>query len=181
MAGETTVEEPAAVAAIRKRVPAAVREVAQNRGQFRVTLDRDAIVEVLTMLRDDPVLKFDFLSDLSALDHYGSEPRFRVFYVLRSMKIRDELVLKIEVPEEDCWAPTVSHLFLTANWLEREVYDMFGIHFKGHPDLRRILMPDVFEDFPLRKDFPLTGKKTDQEWAEWVIARAQRPEGQVGE
>ena len=174
-------KEPAAVSALRARWPDAIRDVSENRGQFRVTMDREKIPEALRFLRDDAELKFDFLSDLSALDHYGTEPRFRVFYVLRSMKNRDEIVLKCAVPEEDCWVPTVSDLFATANWLEREVWDMFGISFKGHPDLRRILMPEGFDDFPMRKDFPLQGKRTDQEWAEWVIARAQRLEGQPGE
>lgn len=158
-----------------------MRGVESNSGQFRVHLDRAAVVEVITWLRADAVLGFEFLADITALDYYGTEPRFRMVYVLRSFKLREELVLKCDVPETDCWAPTLSGLFDCANWLERECFDMFGIDFKGHPDLRRILMPDVFTDFPLRKDFPLPGKMSDQEWAEWVIARAQRPEGARGE
>ena len=171
------IPEPPAVAAIRARRPDAVRAVEHNRGQFRVTIDRDALVEVVTSLRDDPALKFDFLVDLSAVDEYPRTPRFRMFYVLRSMTRREEVVLVCDVPEDDCKIATTSGLFLCANGLERECYDMFGIHFTGHPDLRRILMPEVFTDFPLRKDFPMQGKMSDQEWAEWIIAQAQRTEG----
>ena len=174
-----TSEEPEPVRLLREAFGGKVRDVAENRGQFRVDVDRDAIVDVLRFLRDR--CGFPMLMDLTALDHYPKEPRFRVVYVLRSFARRADLVVKIEVPEgagdDACWAPTVSGLFPTADWLEREVFDMFGIRFRGHPDLRRILMPEDFPDFPLRKDFPVQGKMTDQEWAEWVISRAQREEG----
>ncbi len=169
-------EESEVVRTLRERFADAVLDVSQNRGQFRVTIARERLPEVVQFLRDEPALRFDFLVDLSALDHYGAEPRFRTFYVLRSMSRHEELVLKCEVPEEDCWVPTLTGLFATADWLERECYDMFGIDFRGHPDLRRILMPEFFTDFALRKDFPLPGRLTDQEWAEWIIARAQRLE-----
>jgi NADH-quinone oxidoreductase subunit C len=170
--------EPPVVAAIRARWPAAVRDVAHNRGQYRVTVERSALVEIVTALRDDAALKFDFLVDLTAVDHFPAEPRFRTLYVLRSMTRREEVVLKCDVPEDDCRVPTVSGIHACANALERECYDMFGIHFDGHPDLRRILMPEMFTDFPMRKDFPMQGKMTDQEWAEWIISRAQRTEGE---
>ena len=169
--------ESAAIAALRARWPAAVGAVAENRGQRRVTVERAALVEILTFLRDDPVLRFDFLVDLTAVDELPSVPRFRMLYVLRCMARREELVLQCAVPEDDCKVPTISPLFRCANALERECYDMFGIHFEGHPDLRRILMPEMFTDFPLRKDFPMQGKMSDQEWAEWIISRAQRTEG----
>jgi NADH-quinone oxidoreductase subunit C len=174
---DTQVPEPPAVAAIRARRPEAVRDVSQNRGQFRVTVDREAVIELLTALRDDPALKFDFLVDITAIDHYPAAPRFSMVYVLRSMSRHEEIVLKCDVQEDDCKVPTASELFRTANSLERECYDMFGIHFTGHPDLRRIMMPEVFSDFPMRKDFPMIGKMSDQEWAEWIISRAQRTEG----
>jgi NADH-quinone oxidoreductase subunit C len=169
--------EPPVVLAIRERWGADVRGVGHNREQFVVTVARERLVEICTALRDDPRLRYDLLVDMTALDHHPSEPRFATVYVLRSMTLRHEVVLKCELPEDDAWAPTVSGVFATANWLERECYDMFGIHFRGHPDLRRILMPDHFQDFPLRKDFPLAGRMSDQEWAQWIIARAQRSEG----
>jgi NADH-quinone oxidoreductase subunit C len=170
--------EPPAVRALRAALPDAVRAVTESRGQWRVAVPRESLVAAVELLRDDPALDFRFLADLTAIDHYGTEPRFRMVYVLRCMARRDLVVLETAVPEEDCWAPTLALLFATANWLERECYDMFGVTFRGHPDLRRILMPEVFTDFPLRKEFPLQGRMSDQEWAEIVIARAQREEGE---
>jgi NADH-quinone oxidoreductase subunit C len=177
LTAENPSPESPAVAAIRARWPGAVRDVAVNSGQFRVTVPREKLIEILTALRDDPVLAFDFLVDLTAIDLSPAEPRFRTVYVLRSMTRREELVLKCEVPEDDCRVPSAHEVFRCVNAMERECYDMFGIHFTGHPDLRRILMPEMFTDFPLRKDFPMVGKMSDQEWAEWIVARAQRTEG----
>ena len=176
MNAETSFPAPPAVVAIRARRPESVRDVAENRGQFRVTIDRESLVDVVTFLRDDAELAFDFLVDLTAVDHHPATPRFSMLYVLRSMTRREEVVLACEVPEDDCKVPTLSNVFLCANALERECFDMFGIRFDGHPDLRRILMPEMFPDFPLRKDFPMIGKMSDQEWAEWIIAQAQRTE-----
>jgi NADH-quinone oxidoreductase subunit C len=173
---ETANAEPAAVAAIRARLAGAVRDVTQNAGQWRVTVDRSAVVALLTWLRDDPAMGFDFLVDLTAIDHWPAEPRFSMVYVLRCMPRREELVVKCDVTEEDCRVPTIDGVYRCANSLEREVFDMFGIQFDGHPDLRRILMHESFTDFPMRKDFPMQGKMTDQEWAEWIVARAQRTE-----
>ena len=170
--------EPPAVAAIRARRPDAVRAVEQNRGQWRVTIDRDALVPIVEGLKDGE-LKFDFLVDLTAVDEYPATPRFRMVYVLRSMTRREEIVLVCFVPEDDCRIATLDPLFRCANGLERECYDMFGVHFTGHPDLRRVFMPEMFPDYPLRKDFPMQGKMTDQEWAEWIIAQAQRTEGEA--
>lgn len=171
--------EPEPVRLLRERLGGRVLGVEENRGQFRVTVAREAIVDALTFLRDHRRTSYAMLIDLTALDHLGTPvtPRFRVVYALRSLVRRDVLVLKVEVPEDDCRAPTVSGVFPTADWLEREVFDMFGIRFDGHPDLRRILMPDDFPDHPLRKDFPVQGRMSDREWSEWVIARAQREEG----
>jgi NADH-quinone oxidoreductase subunit C len=174
---ETRTEEPAAVAALRARRPDAVREVAINRGQPLVHVERDAVTDFLAFLRDDPALRFDFLVDVTAVDHWPATPRFRVLWVMRSMTRREEIVLSCRIEEDDARVPTASGLFACAESLERECYDMFGIHFDGHPDLRRILMPEVFTDFPMRRDFPMQGKMSDQEWAEWIISRAQRTEG----
>ena len=170
--------EPASIGLLRERFGAGVTDVAQNRGQFRVTIARDLAFDAVKFLRDDPRTKFELMSDLTALDLYPAEPRFRVVYVLRSLVHRQLLVVKVAVPDEDCWAVSTMPLYATANWLERECYDMFGIKFTGHPDLRRILRWEQYkEGFPLRKDFPLPGKMTDQEWGEIIIARAQREEG----
>jgi NADH-quinone oxidoreductase subunit C len=162
---------------LREKLGARVVGVFENHGQWRVMLDREAVVEAVRLLRDEPRLAYVMMMDATAIDDHPAEPRFRMVYVLRSLARKHDVVLQCGVPEGDCWAPTVAHLFATADWLEREVFDMFGIRFRGHPDLRRILMPDDFPDFPLRKDFPVQGKMSDREWAEWVISRSQREEG----
>ncbi len=173
----TSATHSAAVVALQERWADAIEVCEENRGQWRVEFsDREPLLEIVTFLRDDPALKYDFLVDITGLDHYGEEPRFRALYILRSMTLNDDIVLKVKVPEEDIWAPSLTSLFASANWLEREAYDMFGIKFRGHPDMLRILMPEIFHDFPLRKDFPMEGTMTDQEWAEWIISRAQRVE-----
>ncbi len=171
----------AAMKVLRERWGDVIELAEENRGQWRVELSsRDPLVDIVRHLKETADLQFDFLVDVTALDHYGEEPRFRAVYVLRSMKLSEDLVLKVKVPEQaesgGTWAPSLTPLFRSANWLEREVYDMFGIEFRGHPDLRRIMMPEIFEGHPLRKDFPMEGTMTDHEWAEWIIARAQRVE-----
>ncbi len=106
-------------------------------------------------------LGFNFLADLSSVDNFGDEPRFEVVYELYSLEANVHLRLKARVSEDHLEVPTVSHLWATANWHEREVYDMMGIRFSGHPDLRRILMWEGYPYFPLRKDFPLAGKPSE--------------------
>lgn len=169
--------EPEPVRLLRERLGARAGAASENRGQWRVTVEREALPEALAFLRDDPRTDFRMLLDVTAVDDWPAEPRFRTVHVLRSLSKRFELVLECRVPEEDCQVPTACGVFPTADWLERETFDMFGIRFRGHPDLRRILMPDDFPDHPLRKDFPVQGVMTDREWAERVIARAQREEG----
>jgi len=85
--------------------------------------------------------------------------------------------VKTSCPEDDPVVPSATPLWAGANWHEREAYDMFGVRFEGHPDLRRILMPEDFDAFPLRKEFPMEGERSDRDWARWVIDRARRPEG----
>ena len=104
---------------------------------------------------------FDYLIDVSSVDHFGEEPRFTVVYELYGLKHQCHLRLRTSVSEEQAELPTVSSVWRTAEWHEREVYDMMCIRFSGHPDLRRILMLEGYPYFPLRKDFPLAGKPTD--------------------
>jgi NADH-quinone oxidoreductase subunit C len=132
--------------------------------EFRgeVTLElRDAarIAEVCDYARRE--LGFDYLVDLTAVDNYGDDPRFTLVYELYGLAHRCYLRLKTRVSEEHPELPTVTTVWRTANWHEREAYDMVGIRFTGHPDLRRILMWDGYPYFPLRKDFPLAGKPTE--------------------
>jgi NADH-quinone oxidoreductase subunit C len=121
-----------------------------------VTVAPESIVEISAFLKDQPALAFDTLMCLSGVDYKGSktEPdRIEVVYHLFSMKHRHQIVLKVQLPRENPAIATVENVWAIANWHEREAYDMFGIHFEGHSDLRRILCPDDWVGYPLRKDY----------------------------
>jgi NADH-quinone oxidoreductase subunit C len=134
-----------------------VSEPAEFRGEFTVQLsDADCIAEICDFAKKQ--LGFDFLVDVSSIDNHGSDPRFTVVYHLYGYGHHCSLRIKTDVGEEESELPTVTGVWKTADWHEREVYDMMGIRFRGHPDLRRILMWDGYPYFPLRKDFPLSGK-----------------------
>ncbi len=125
------------------------------RGETTFAIAPENLREVAKFCRDE--LSFDYLLDISSVDNFGDEPRFEVVYELYSMTLATHLRLKLAVSEETCAVDTVSDIWPTANWHEREIYDMMGIRFNNHPDLRRILMWDGYPFFPLRKDFPLEG------------------------
>lgn len=135
----------------------AILEAAEFRGELTVVVPKERIVEVCRFLKYDSELRYDLLSDLCGIDMYTPVKRFGVVYNLFSLKNKHRLRLKTFTEEDDPRVPTVTAVWQTANWHERETYDMFGIVFEGHPDLRRIYMPDEFEHHPLRKDFPLMG------------------------
>ena len=130
------------------------------RDEVTVLVGRDGLVAALAHVRDDPDLSLDFLSSVSVTDWPGREPRFWVAYELFSTIHHHRLRVKVGLSEADARVPSVTSLFPTANWHEREAYDFFGIVFDGHPDLRRILLPDGWEGWPLRKDEPLGGVNT---------------------
>ncbi len=131
------------------------------RGELTLrVLNPARIVEVCQACKQD--LGFDYLADISSLDNYGEDPRWTVVYELYSLAHRCYLRLKTSLSEERAQLPTVTGVWKTADWHEREIFDMMGIRFDGHPDLRRILMWDGYPHHPLRKDFPLAGKPTDQ-------------------
>ena len=137
-----------------------ISEPAEFRGELTVTVaDAQRIAEVCAFCKVE--LGFDYLVDLSGVDSYGEDPRWTVVYELFSHAQNVCVRLKTSVCEEKGELPTVSSVWRTADWHEREVYDMMGIRFTGHPDLRRILMWDGYPYFPLRKDFPLAGKPTE--------------------
>lgn len=130
------------------------------RGEVTLELnDADRVAEVCLFAKQS--LGFDYLVDISSVDNHGEEPRFTVVYHLYGYGHRCHLRLKTDVREEAPELPTVTSVWRTADWHEREVYDMMGIRFRGHPDLRRILMWEGYPYFPLRKDFPLSGKSTE--------------------
>src|SRR5712664_2485155 len=124
-----------------------------------VCADSERIQEVCQFAKSE--LGFDYLVDISSVDNYGDDPRFTVVYELYGYGHRCHLRLKTDVSEEKSELPTVTGVWRTADWHEREIYDMMGIRFRGHPDLRRILMWDGYPYFPLRKDFPLAGRPSD--------------------
>ena len=140
---------------LRAEMSNAISETREFRGQLSVRVNREQIVDVARFLRDDPELSFNFLENLCGVDYLGRTPRFEVVYHLLSHKNRQRVCLKVGVPEEDQSLPSLTGLWPTANWQEREVYDMFGITFMGHPNLYRILMPEDWVGHPLRKDVPL--------------------------
>jgi len=130
------------------------------RGEKSVKVtDAELIVEVCALAKKE--LCFDYLVDISSLDNYGEDPRWTVVYHLYGIASKQYLRLSVSVTEEKSELPTVTTIWRTADWHEREIYDMMGIRFRGHPDLRRILMWEGYPYFPLRKDFPLAGKPSD--------------------
>jgi NADH-quinone oxidoreductase subunit C len=130
-------------------------EKVEFRGETTYTIDPGHLHEVAKFCRDE--ISLDYLIDITSVDNAGEEPRFEIVYELYSMTLAIHLRLKVRVHEEAAAVDTVSDIWPTANWHEREIYDMMGIKFNGHPDLRRILMWDGYPYFPLRKEFPLEG------------------------
>jgi NADH/F420H2 dehydrogenase subunit C len=150
----------------------------EYRGQWWVNVPRARVLDILRLLKEDASLGYDFLEDLTCTDHPEEEERFRAVWILTSMTRKDRFRVKTRCPEDDPVVPSATPLWATANWLEREAYDMFGVRFAGHPDLRRILMPEDFDAWPLRKEFPMEGTRSDRDWAKWVLERARLQEGE---
>jgi NADH-quinone oxidoreductase subunit C len=130
------------------------------RGELSLVLPPEQLARAAQRLRAAPGLQFDFLSDISAVDRFPIEPRFEVNYHLLSIPLRQTVRLRVWLPGQDPIVSTVVPVWPTANWHEREIFDLFGIRFDGHPDLHRILMPDDWEGYPLRKDYPVEGFRT---------------------
>jgi len=148
-----TTEE--AVASLEKLFGEKIQNKTEFRGETSFTIAAGDLHEIAKFCRDE--LSFDYLLDITSIDNFGEDPRFEIVYHLYSMPHGVHLRLKLRVPEELGAVDTISDIWPTANWHEREAYDMMGIKFTGHPDLRRILMWDGYPFFPLRKDFPLEG------------------------
>jgi NADH-quinone oxidoreductase subunit C len=137
-----------------EQLPGRIGEPISFRGETTVVVERSKIVEACRYLKS---AGFDMLVDLSGVDNYGEDPRFGVTYELCSLADRSMLRLKVSVPEDDLIVDTVTGVWRTADWHEREAFDMFGIRFRNHPNLKRILMWEGYPHYPLRKDFPLAG------------------------
>jgi len=137
-------------------MPVAVESISQDRGQLIVICKSDEIVSFLTYLRDDPNCLFKVLLDICGVDYPNKSKRFEIVYHLQSLRLNQRIRVKVLCKEEDI-IPSVSGVFSSANWYERETWDLYGIMFSDHPDLRRLLTDYGFDGHPLRKDFPLTG------------------------
>ena len=147
--------EHAAVAKLKEKFSSSVLDVVVHRGETSVTVKKDDIVAICSFVKKS--LGFNLLCDVCGIDYLGQSPRFMMVYNLYNISTKEYLRLKAPVEEGDARIDTVSVVWGTANWLERECWDLMGISFNNHPDLRRILMPDDWEGHPLRKDYPLQG------------------------
>jgi len=137
--------------------PQAKFEFVEYRGDLSVKFDKEYVTRICRFFKEDPELDFRLCEDVTAVDWAKRKNRFTVVYHIFSLKHNFRLRLKADVDESECSIDTVSSVWKTADWHERETYDMFGINFNNHPDLRRMYMPEDFEYHPLRKDFPLMG------------------------
>jgi NADH-quinone oxidoreductase subunit C len=141
---------------LREQLGGDVLEFRSQCGDDTIVIARDRLRPIILALKQDPLLKLDFLTDITAVDYWGKkEPRFEVVYHLYSLSTKYRLRLKVPVPEDDSVVESLAPFWKIANWLEREVWDMYGIRFSGHPDLRRILLYEEFQGYPLRKDYPV--------------------------
>lgn len=153
-------EERTVAQRLQEAFPEAVEEVGEFRGQTWVVVRKEDLLRVCLFLRDDPELGFDFLSFVCGVDYLPREPRFEVVYQLYSTKSHKRFRLKTRVASQDATVPSVTSIWATADWHERETFDLMGIYFQDHPDLRRILLPTDWVGHPLRKDYPLRGPES---------------------
>ncbi len=143
------------------KFPETVKAVSEFRGETTIVGDKERFRAVMTFLKENEETLYDLLVDLAGVDTGSESPRFFVVYLLHSIKYNNRLRIKVPVAEGAA-LDTVSDIWRAADWMEREVYDMFGITFNNHPDLRRILLPDDFVGHPLRKEYPLKGDDFDK-------------------
>jgi NADH-quinone oxidoreductase subunit C len=161
------IDHPAA-AALKQKFPNLALRGAQFKGDTQIIVPKASLVEVITFLKNDPALGYNMLADVTCVDYLNfpgapKDGRFGLVYVLNSIRIAGgtgspRLILRVFVNEQDIEVDSMVPIFAGSEWMEREVYDMFGIKFRNHPDLRRILTWDTFVAHPLRKDYPVTGK-----------------------
>lgn len=138
---------------VKKHFPDEVIDSHSRLGNDTVILKKEKLPAIVERLRDDESTKMDYLRAITAVDYLHRQPRFEVVYILYSMTKKHMLVLRVLVEEDDCQVPTIEHLYGSAGWMERETWDMYGVVFEGHSDLRRVLLYEEFEGHPLRKDY----------------------------
>ena len=173
-------ESDAIVDVLSRTVPASGLEAVQSAdGMPTIYVALEHLVQACRALRDMPELQFVFLADLLPVDYYPREPRFEIVYLLASLgtagfgETPKRLRVKVRVPGTQPTVPSVSSVWPAASWSEREAYDLFGIHFTDHPDLRRILMPDDWEGYPLRKDYPVQIKQPVKTYEPLQVSQEQ--------
>lgn len=171
---------PAFITALQAARPGAVEHLSYFVGDWTIIVDAGQVLETMQYLRETPGAWFDFCSDVTASDWPGREKRFDVIYCLYSTRLRHRLRVKVRASETDP-VPSVTGIWPSANWLEREVYDLFGVNFTGHPDRRRILMPDDWQGHPQRKDYPLEGpgELLMENPLDWLRLRQVRDEAEI--
>jgi NADH-quinone oxidoreductase subunit C len=169
------------VSFVRKRFADDVEAISEHRGETTILVRAERIEPICRALRDEPSLRYNFLADITAVDWLERVPRYDVVYHLLSLQTRAAVRLKVRVGDEDTPAPmvpTVTTVWPTADWFEREIYDLFGVHFAGHSHLERILMPLDWMGHPLRKDYPITGiRLPEPHWGGQVPFDEPLPEG----
>ena len=157
MAQSKDAEKDAVVRKLKEWDAAAVAEIVLFRDELTIVVPRQHLRRAAEFLHGDPELAFTYLCDVTGVDRFPAEPRFELNYHLVSIAQRRRLRLKVRAESANPAVETVSNVWPTANWHEREVFDLFGVRFEGHPDLRRILLPEDWEGYPLRKDYPVEG------------------------
>jgi NADH-quinone oxidoreductase subunit C len=158
-------DSSAVIATLGSLVHGATYDAAVSVDVPAIYVPANRLVDTCIALRDAPSLRFDFLADVIGVDYLPREPRYEIVYHLVSLPNRLRLRVKVRVPGSEAHVPTVQAVWPAANWHEREVWDMFGIFFDDHPDLRRLLMPEDWEGHPQRKDYPVQIRKTPQTYA----------------
>jgi NADH-quinone oxidoreductase subunit C len=152
-------EQNPIIVKIRGWRPQAIVELSAFRGELTVVVNRENLRLLAEFLRSDAEFAFTYLSDVTGVDRFPIEPRFELNYHLLSLKRRETVRLRVRLPGDNPVIETVVPVWPTANWHEREIFDLLGIRFEGHPNLRRMLLPDNWEGYPLRKDYPVEGPR----------------------
>ncbi len=146
--------ENRAIAALTQQLPDAIRGAKYDREELTLTLERESIIAACRVVQS---AGYEFLADVTCVDWYPNQPRFQVTYHLLSMSMKQRIRLRVMVDESDASVDSITGVWPAANFYEREIFDLFGVRFGGHPNLRRIMMPDDYQGNPLRKDFPVEG------------------------
>jgi len=152
-------EHPFYLTELQKRFGDKIEEIATPHGQAVAIIKRDALNDALLYLRDDGKTLFDLFVDLTAVDYIGQQPRFEVVIHLVSIPLRHRIRLKVRLDEDDPVMPSITPVYPSANWFERECYDLYGVRFDGHPNLKRLLLYEGFVGHPLRKDYSITARQ----------------------